>query len=1006
MSGERFREAKRVFGAALDRDAKGRAAYVREACGRDVDLRKEVEALLAAREAADAFFADKPLDALAPRSGKPDAALREEDDFTGRTLSHYAISAKIGEGGMGVVYLARDCRLGRSVALKVLSPALLVDSEHRRRFVQEATAASALNHPNIVTTHDIDTAEGVTFIVMEYVKGRTLNQVIAAGRLPPHETLKYAVQIADALSAAHEAGLVHRDIKPANIMVSSSGLVKLLDFGLAKLSPSPPGRATRLPAESAGRTDNGLIMGTVAYMSPEQAQGRSVDARSDIFSLGTVLYEMTTGRRAFAGDSNASTLAAIVGEEPEPLRRLDVDAPRALHRVIKRCLEKDRERRFQDAAELKAVLLRIAGAAGAAGAVASGVDHGSRGRRWSALASGALVLAAALALVSLRPAWRRPARPEPAVSAVSVLPGSQAQPALSPDGRLVAFVWNGDIYVQVIGATSPRRVTFSPDPEHSAAWSSDARRIAFLRSADSGTEVVVVPSAGGLQRVLLRSQAACGGMVLAKLYCGPAWSSDGRSLAVVDRETPRGPDSIFLIDVDTGTKQRLTTPPPGSQDGLSVFSPDGRCLAFSRRAGWPLSDIYVLPLTARLEPVAEPARVTRDNSFIWGFDWTADGRSLVFASSRGGVESLWRVAMSGGAPEGLPVGGNDALWPSVARKGNRLAYTYGRINMHPWRVGVPGAAPTGAASVSEARISYSPRWDQQPDLSPDGRRVAWASTQSGSHQIWVSGIGGEAPEQLTSLAAPGADMPRWSPDGRAIAFRGFTPGPRPDLYVIAAEGGTPKRLTTRAFGLSAPAWSADGHWLYFSSDRGEGPAVWKVPSGGGALVLVARNGADPVPSRDGNAVYYAGLDGGVWRVSAQHAGQPVLLAATGRPPLAESPDGRTLYFRGTDATIRAVPATGGQPTTVLRTGRRAAWAVSETGVCALNPDAAGGPAIECVPFGSQRRLVARLAGEAEEYVEPIPGTAVTVAASRDGRWLVYLRHDSAERKIMLVEHFR
>lgn len=224
--------------------------------------------------------------------------------------------------------------------------------------------------------------------------------------------------------------------------------------------------------------------------------------------------------------------------------------------------------------------------------------------------------------------------------------------------------------------------------------------------------------------------------------------------------------------------------------------------------------------------------------------------------------------------------------------------------------------------------------------------------------------------------------------------------------MIAAEGGAPQRLTAGAFGLSAPAWSGDGRWLYFSSDRGEGVAVWRVPSTGGPAVEVARAGISPVPSRDGNYVHYGGLDEGVWRSPADGAGAPMLLAAKGRPPLFESFDGRSVYYKGPDASIWKVSATGGRPTAVLRAGGRAAWSVSETGVYVLDPDAAGGPAIEFTPFEGTRRSIVKLAGEADEYVEPLPGTAATLAPSRDGRWIVFLRQDPSDRKVMLVENFR
>ncbi len=460
------------------------------------------------------------------------------------------------------------------------------------------------------------------------------------------------------------------------------------------------------------------ILGTVAYMSPEQAEGKNADPRSDIYSLGAVLYEMATGRRAFAGATSAATLTAVLREDPTPAGQLAVEMPRELEGVISRCLQKDRARRFQHMADLKVALEALEGESNSR-ALAATALRGTRARRGLVWAAGTLLLAVALGMGAWLGVIRRPAAgPVATVSAFTVVPGVQTQPALSPDGKQVAFVWNGDIHIQLVGDTTARQVTSSPAFENSPVWSPDARHIAFLRGTASGTEVIVVPSAGGPEKRLLVSMASCGEL-LARQFCGPAWSPNGRSLTVVDKESPEAPSSIFLVDIETRERRKLTTPPLGFEDGLSVFSPDGRRLAFARRPGWPLSDIYVLPLTDSGQRPADPLRITRDNAFIWGFDWTGDGRSIVFASSRGGVDSLWRVASSGGAPEGLPVGGNDAFWPSISRRGDRLAYSSGNASMHVWRVAAPGAERAEEATPSPMRISHSPRWDQQPAFSPD-----------------------------------------------------------------------------------------------------------------------------------------------------------------------------------------------------------------------------------------------------------------------------------------------
>jgi serine/threonine protein kinase len=282
-----------------------------------------------------------------------------DNAMVGSTICHYTIGEKLGEGGMGVVYKARDTRLNRFVALKVLPADKVADPERKRRFIQEAKAASALNHPNIITIYDIDQASGVEFIAMEHVEGKTLERLIPRHGMRLGEVLRYAIQIANALTRAHAVGIIHRDIKPSNIMVTSDGQVKVLDFGLAKLT-EPMDENTQAPTEpmkdEAPRTAEGTILGTVAYMSPEQAEGKTIDARSDIFSFGSVVYEMSTGRRAFQEETRISTLAAILNKEPLPVSEITPDAPRDLEKIIARCLRKDPNRRFQHMADVKVAL--------------------------------------------------------------------------------------------------------------------------------------------------------------------------------------------------------------------------------------------------------------------------------------------------------------------------------------------------------------------------------------------------------------------------------------------------------------------------------------------------------------------------------------------------------------------------------------------------------------------------------------------------------------------------
>ncbi len=419
----------------------------------------------------------------------------------GQTLSHYKVLEKIGSGGMGEVYLAEDTKLSRKVALKVLPPEMAENAERRARFEREAKAVAALNHPNIVTIYSVEEAEGVHFITMELVKGKTLSELIPKKGMPLNKFFEVAIPLADAVSAAHEQGIIHRDLKPDNLMVSDEGSLKILDFGLAKLKPEhAEDGISELPTQSA--TGEGRILGTVAYMSPEQAEGKNIDHRSDIFSMGIILYEMVTGERPFKGDTAASLLAAILKDKPQSAAEVNPDIPRDLGKIIRRCLVKDTEHRYQTAKDVRNELEELkqevdSGDFVTAAQVATPVIR--RGKRiWLLIAAAILAVgigAASWFFFSPTELAGPPARPVPLTS----LAGMEQDPALSPDGDQVAFVWNGGsdghyhLYVKLIGGGEPLQLTKAPADDFSPAWSPDGLEIAFLREAEGGHEVLSVP---------------------------------------------------------------------------------------------------------------------------------------------------------------------------------------------------------------------------------------------------------------------------------------------------------------------------------------------------------------------------------------------------------------------------------------------------------------------------------------------------------------------------------
>jgi Tol biopolymer transport system component len=758
----------------------------------------------------------------------------------GTRLGSYEITSLLGSGGMGEVYRAKDLKLGRDVAIKVLPKQLAADPERLKRFEREARAASALDHPNIVTIHDIAETDGVHFIVMQYVAGKTLRELMAEGRLDLNTTLRYAIQIADGLSRAHQHGLVHRDLKPDNVMVDEDEQVKILDFGKA-----------------SALTQDGHIVGTAPYMSPEQAQGHRVDARSDVFSVGSVLYEMVTGRRAFSGANTVALLASIVRDEPEKVSTLIPAVPADLEKVVARALRKEPGRRFHSMTDLRVELQEIqeeleSGISISAEQVRRAVARPKRRKWvWAASAFVAVGIGAAAWLYIPPPDGTEEYRIRPLTS----LTGMESHPALSPDGKQVAFAWNGGgddpdhIYIKLIGEGDPLQLTNGP-----------LREIGRLEA-----EVFVIPALGGRERRLgttlvpsHRSDAQASGL---------DWSPDGRFLATSDRTSAQDEASVFLISTETGEKRRLTPPHPGTHDVQPAFSPDGKMVAFIR--GIPTVQTGHQILLQSVDG-GEPTLLTVSEGFITDLDWMPDGSALIFALD---LSSLWRLSTSGGKPERLPFGEN-AFRVSVARTGSRLAYTeISYPDMDVWRIPGPAAKEQGPPT----KLIDSTRLDWQQAYSPDGTKIAFISERAGSNNLWMCNSNGKNYAQLTDV--PVASNPLWSPDGKSLAFVADTEGDgNGDMYVLDAEGGFPRRLTD-----GAPTdWSADGRWIYFIRLQKGSMQLWRIRADGEDRRLVAdpRGGAGPARlSPDGESLYYVPFQlemrTGIWRIPL-NGGEPTL----------------------------------------------------------------------------------------------------------------------------------
>jgi len=566
----RWQQVEKLCQSALELEESQRAGFLERACAGDKKLRREVESLLQF-DSRGGRFIEKPAMEVAAKM----MADEKPESLIGQQIGSYEILSLLGAGGMGVVYQARDTRLKRSVAIKVLPADKVSDPERKRRFIQEARAASALNHPNIITIYDIGSESGIDFIVMEYVAGETLDQRIPRKGMRLNEVFKLAIQMADALAKAHSAGIVHRDLKPTNVMVTEEGLVKVLDFGVAKLteaSESDKGgtRTTQL------QTEEGTIVGTVSYMSPEQAQGKKVDVRSDIFSFGAVLYEMVTGQRAFAGETSLAIMTAILREEPKPASQIVKGLPHDLEKILNRCLRKEPARRFQHMDDLKVALeeLKEESDSGLLAGPPPAVPLARRSRVWWATALVTMVLVVATWLFR---GTREPA-PAPETVPLTSYAGFERCPSFSPDGNQVVFSWNGekqdnwDIYLKLIGSPNSVRLTTDPADDVSPAFSPDGRSIGFVRVSKEQANFIIIPAIGGPER----SIAAISPPDVPFTNYGRSfdWLPNGKWVVT---------DGLALLSLETRETRGLTSPSPkSSSDHFPSVSPDGRTVAFIR----------------------------------------------------------------------------------------------------------------------------------------------------------------------------------------------------------------------------------------------------------------------------------------------------------------------------------------------------------------------------------------------------------------------------------------
>ena len=841
----------------------------------------------------------------------------------GTTLLHYTITEKLGEGGMGVVYKARDTHLDRFVALKILPPDRVSNDERKRRFIQEAKAASALNHPNIVTIYDIASDRDTTFIAMEFVSGQTLADVIPRQGLPLSQVLKYAVQVADGLARAHDAGIVHRDLKPGNIMIGSDGRVRIVDFGLAKLAePTVGADDVTVDNDTRHDTDKGIVVGTVAYMSPEQAGGDKVDTRSDIFSFGVVLYEMVTGHPPFAAQSRLATLSAILKDSPNPLFEIAPSIPPEFERLVDRCLRKDPDRRWQHMQDIRVALLDLKEESDSGRLAAVSQDAVARSsKRWRYAAVGAAVVVIAAAAGAWWLAERSSTLQETGQN-LQVVPltsyeGDERDPSFSPDGNQISFTWGpeggiGNTYLKLIGPGDPFRLTNTPDDERMSQWSPDGKWILYTAARPGGTVIVAKPPLGGPERMLAQL-----------LVIGRAtWSPDSK-WAVVANGNPR---NLYLAPLQGGEAKLLLPAPKDGVLGPGSISPDGRLLAFTKSGA-----LHVVSLGNGYVVNGVPRRLT-ESWRIQSWAWTPDSRDIVFIQSLGdanlGADSfMYRVAAEGGAPRRMEFAGDNAWYLDVSRQGNRLAFTRLRRDLNLYEAELKA---DGTLASPGKQVATSSRREVQGVYSPDGSRIAFVSNRVGSEEIWISDRDGKNAVQLTTSVNPDlTGSPRWSPDGERIVYLARAKGADAvDVFVVPVRGGTPVQITEDPGAETNPAWSRDGKWIYFGANRGGVVGTWKVAATGGKGVNVVRLSAYTWESPDGQWLYGE---------SGLAARSTILRQGIGRSPVAGGDSeilvretilnyateltARGLYYLSPaedlkSATLKLLPLNGGPPKTL------------------------------------------------------------------------------------------
>ncbi|MFN7988548.1 MAG: protein kinase [Thermoanaerobaculia bacterium] len=890
----------------------------------------------------------------------------------GSRLGGYEITGRLGEGGMGEVWRARDTKLGREAAIKVLPPGFAADADRVARFRREAQILASLGHSGIAAIYGLEESDGTLALAMELVPGEDLSERLARGPLVLEDALAVARQIAEALEEAHGKGIVHRDLKPANVKLTPDGKVKVLDFGLAKAFEAEPGKSglssdsSRSPTMTGRATQAGMILGTAAYMSPEQARGKPVDKRADVWSFGVVLFEMLTGRRLFAGETVSDTLAAVLRADPE-WALLPPATPAPLSDLLRRCLERDPHRRLHDVADARLVLEDLLEGRGPVSPATAppAAPVASAARQWTRRV--AVFLLGALAMTPILWSSRRDPAPaaEPSQPTsfrqLTFLAGGEMAPALSPDGETFAYVKDvggqRDVFLQRVGGTNPVNLTAGcKADDDEPAFSPDGRRIAY-RSECAGGGIFVMGATGESAR-----------KVTDKGY-NPAWSPDGRELAIAG-EKLRSPfarittSPLWAVKLETGERRIVS-----SHDAVEPsWSPDGKRIAF-----WGLDDatsardLYTVAADGSQSEPAAAVRLLSDPHVDWSPNWSGDGRSLFFASSRGGTMNLWRIDLdpgtgrSRGAPEPITAPSSWAGYLTASADGRRIAFVDRNVRATVRIAPFDPAAGKIAGSPREAPLG-TVEANGPVSLSPDGATLLF--DDSGFPQRLVLVDPGGAMRQLTE----GTHRDRqgaFSPDGAWIAFQTDRwPG---KLALVRPDGsGLSEVLPGRTTSVFNPFWSPDGRWLGAGNTDADGPFLIEIADGKavGSPQFLAPLGE-------------AGLD--FWPSSFSPDGRRIAGAIYSA---AANPVGGAVYSLG-DRSYRRVPTGDSSALLFLPDGRRLLL-VSSRSIRLFDLETGGVRTLVTAPEG---------------------GEIGSAALSRDGRHLAW-QESTDESDIWLAEFER